>query len=99
MTDLKEKDDRIYSVSRSGASLKITLPKSYCVRHGIEPGHKLAIRDMGGDVLVLGGIDDVYRLGGIKMDFGKGAKGDNEEGAYDLDGMKINYGRGGKHDS
>jgi len=77
MKKIKNNDAQVYSISRSGASLKITLPKTYCDRLGLEPGQRLAVRSIGDNCLLVGSIDDIYNPAGVIMNFGKGVKDDS----------------------
>ena len=67
---------RIFTVSKVGGSLRITIPKDYCDNMGIEVGHKLAVRSVGPTCLLVGSPEDVYDPNGIIMNFGKEAKDD-----------------------
>ena len=67
---------RIFTVSRVGGSLRITIPKDYCVNMGVEEGHKLAVRSVGPTCLLVGSPEDVYNPNGIIMSFREEAEND-----------------------
>lgn len=74
---------QVFSLSRSGGSLKITLPKQYCDRLKLGPGHKLAVRGVGEECLLVGTIDSVYDPNGIIMTFRKEVNHDSEASILD----------------
>lgn len=74
---------QVYSLSRSGGSLKLTIPKSYCERLGLIPGGKLAVRGVGEKCLLVGTIDSVYNPNGIIMTFRKEVNDDSKASILD----------------
>ncbi len=67
---------KIFTVSRVGGSLRITIPKDYCRDRGIEAGYKLAVRPVGSRCLLIGSPDDVFNPNGIILNFGKEVEDD-----------------------